>query len=50
MDLLPFWGCDRTVPLAVPAILLVLVLPAWETVDGEGEDISFVLPNSNPLE
>ena len=26
------WGFDRTVPLAVPAILLVLVLPAWETV------------------
>ena len=25
------WGRDRTVPLAVPAILLVLVLPAWET-------------------
>ena len=31
MDLLPFGVLTELSPLAVPAILLVLVLPAWET-------------------
>ena len=36
MDLLPVGALTKLSPLAVPVILLVLVLPAWETCVGAG--------------